>query len=525
MQIVLDIFLFIVYLSLFLLMLAWLWKFWSMYVSQKFMSGMNFVLLEIKLPREIFKSPEAMEIAANAFLQSGGVAQWYKRNWLGNVVTFFSLEIASIEGDVRFYIRCEKKFKDLVTNNMYSQYPGIEIKEAEDYVTKMFYDHRHKNTSVWGLTNKLGESFTLPKTPGTDREGKKDAELKVPADFRMIKTYVDYKQDKDPKEEFEHDPLTPVLEWLGSMGKGEHAWYQLILQDSGKFNGKTFPATYHCEATHEQFTLKELADERRKQIRSRETPPAYKKGDKVFDDYGYPVMMKVPDGVDDEGKPQFKEVQKEYQKDGVTKSETLKEVDLTEEAKDELKMITRKLQKTSVRAALRVMYLTEKDKGDFGSNVQSTLSIFKQYNGPGYNSFIPNTSDNYDYAWEDTMKRRKPWRGEEMFEAYVEREAFYPHIPDRAKPTSMLGKFFFGYGVDSWADLALFKYSLGTRKIIRMMYEGFFDPFGHPHPDTVFTLNLEEVASLWHLPGTVATTPGIRRVDSIKSDAPDNLPR
>ena len=527
MQIILDIFLFVVYSGVFIFIVIWTWKFWSMYVAANFMTNMNFVLLEIKLPREIFKSPESMEIVAGAFLQGGGVGNWYLRNWRGAVPTFFSLEIASLEGDVRFYARCEKKFVQLLSNNFYSQYPGIEIKESEDYINKIFYDHRHKHVSLWGLTNKLSESFKLPndgsdnrksvferisKEKDSDKKTELEKGIKLPADYKMLKTYLDFKQDKDPKEEFKHDPLTPVLEWLGSMRAGEYAFYQLIVQDAGKFDGKTFPKTYQASGTDEGFTLKELADERRKQIRSKEFKPKFKKGDKIFDDYGYPVNKTEPDGVDENGKPRVKEVQKEYQKDDEFKLEAVKESDLTEESKEELKMISRKLQKPILRAAMRVMYVAKKDEAKIGQNAQSVLSIFKQYTAPGYNGFSPTTSDPYNYNWEDTMKRRKPWRSEELFEAYAEREGFYPHITERKK-------------VDSWADIVLFRYGLGTRKVLRLLYEGIIHPFDHPHPDQVFTINLEELASLWHLPGTVATTPGIKRVDSIKGDAPDNLPR
>ena len=546
MQIIVDIFLIIMYIIMFLFLISVMWKFYSMYISQKFMTDManNFRLLEIKLPREIFKSPEATEIAINAFLQGGGVGTWYNRTWQGKVPTFFSLEIASLEGEVKFFVRCEKKFVELVTNNFYSQYPGIEITEAEDYVTKIFYDHRYKHVSLWGLTNKLSESFFLPKTIDSGREAVKDEELSIPADFRMLKTYIDYKEDKDPKEEFEHDPLTPVLEWMGSLRAGEYGWYQLILQDAGKFNKKAFPKTYHCEATHEEFTLKELADERRKQIR-KENKRKIKVGEVVKDDFGYVKTMDNPNykEVKDKETGEItitgeKKIVLTYSSDFFTDEEkkkgyklvddgkNLKDSELSEEAKEELKIINRKLQKPLLRAAMRVMYIARSDSSSkMGSHVQSLLSMFKQYTGPGYNGFVPNTSDNYEYSWQDTMKRRKPWRSEEMFEAYAEREAFYPHVPDRTKAESAIGKFLLGYGIDSWADIALFNYSLGTRKLIRLLYEGVFDPFGHPRAEGVFTLNLEEVASLWHLPGLVATTPGIKRIDSLKSDAPDNLPR
>jgi hypothetical protein len=109
------------------------------------------------------------------------------------------------------------------------------------------------------------------------------------------------------------------------------------------------------------------------------------------------------------------------------------------------------------------------------------------------------------------MQRREPWRAEEFYEAYVEREGFYPHLKERKS-------------LDHFADVSLFSASLGFRKKFRMLYEGLFDPFGHPHASDVFTLNLEELASLYHLPGQVATTPGLARIDSTKVDAPSNLP-
>lgn len=523
MQIALDIFLLLTYISILLLLCTYVWRFWIMYVQQKFLSKMDWVLLEIKLPREINKSPEAMEIVANAFLQSGGVAQWYKRNWLGNLVTYFSLEIASLEGDVRFFVRTERKFRELITNNFYSQYPGIEITEADDYVKKIYYDHRQTDVSVWGLSNTFGDRFNLPKT-NKERVLLEDKDLEVPADFRMLKTYVDNGLDRDPKEEYKHDTLTPILEWLGSMRKGEYAWYQVIVQDTSKFDGRTFPKTYENAKTHESFTLKELAEERKKQIRTKIMGPTYKKGDKIFDDFGYPKMTKKKVGVDDEGKAVFEDVQMEWQKDEEMKMESVKENEIFEEYKDEIKMINRKLQKPLLRALIRVMYIADSNYHKTGSNVQSLLSVFKQYTGPGFNSFRPSPTDPYDYSWENSYKKRVPWRSEECFESYVEREAFYPHLPNRGNAKSTLGKMFLSGGIDWYSDIYLFKKSLGFRKIFRLVYEGVFHPFEHMAP-ALMTINLEELASLWHLPGTVATTPGIKRVDSLKSDAPSDLPR
>src|SRR3989344_7147150 len=43
--------------------LGWVaWKFWLHYVQQDFISGIDFVLLEIIPPRDVLRSPQAMEL-------------------------------------------------------------------------------------------------------------------------------------------------------------------------------------------------------------------------------------------------------------------------------------------------------------------------------------------------------------------------------------------------------------------------------------------------------------------------------
>jgi len=534
MQLVLDIFLFLIYLSLFLLMCAYVWRFWLLYINQKYLSNIKWVMLEIKIPREVFKSPEAMEIVFNAFLQGGGVGTWYNRNFEGKLPAFFSLEIESDQGEIHFYIRTESKFKQLIQNNLYSQYPGIEVLDRGDfdYTTRIMYEHRAETVDIWGITFKLGNPFNITKTKDRedalsgvldkikDEKAKKDEEkklLKLQGDFLPIRTYIDFKQDKDPKEEYEHDPITPILEWLGSLRKGEYGWYQMLVQDTGKWDGKVFPKTYHLGATHEEFTLAELAKERLEQIRTGETE-IKKAGSEVVDEYGNVKMIDNPEYVrnadgTDNGKP--KKIALTYGKDVVvTKSKIGGEINLKEEDKIEIKRIVAKMQKPLLRTIMRVAYLknSKESKGDFGQNVQSTLSLFKHFSYPSYNGFAPTPiGAMYNYDWEDTFKRRKPWRKEEFFEAYVEREGFYPHMEDRKN-------------LDYWLDISLFNGNLALRKKIKMLYEAFFDPFGHPHPEDVFTLNLEELATLYHLPGSVATTPGLHRIDSTKVDAPSNLP-
>jgi len=90
------------------------WVLWVHYVQQDFISGIDFVLLEIVPPRDVLRSPKAMELfftnALYHWSMKGGREEW----WQGAVWFWFSLEIVSIDGQVHFYIRTPKKFKKMV---------------------------------------------------------------------------------------------------------------------------------------------------------------------------------------------------------------------------------------------------------------------------------------------------------------------------------------------------------------------------------------------------------------------------
>lgn len=477
-----------------------------MYVNQKFLDSINWVMLEIKLPREIMKSPFAMEVALASLAQGGGVGTWYARNFQGALVGYSSLEIASLEGTIHFYVRIQSKFRSLVEANLYAQYPGIEIFEAEDYTSLIRYHHLSNEVDTWGATYSLSRKWTpINEKKGEEYKDKKGEKIKMPADYLPIKTYVDYGLDKDPKEEFKTDPITPLLEFLGSLGKGEYGWYQVLVQDAGKFNDEDFPKTYLNQATHEHMNLADMANARKKQIRTSgyltsKTP--------VYDEYG---ELKMRDLKDSDGKIIGKE-QIKY-KFEEAKAVSKKDPDLTQEEKDEIEMINQKLSKPVLRAVIRMMYVYRKEAFN-GGNIQNIISIMRPFNHTKStgNAFSPNPCDPYAYPWENTRGRRTPWRKEEMFEAYVEREGFFPHVGPRP-------------GLDKFEDVWLWGSSMRTRKLLRMIIEAIMYPFDHPQATDVISLNTEELATLWHFPGTVAGTPTLPRIDSTKGVAPTNLPR
>lgn len=516
MQFLIDIAFAALYFCIFLLFCAWSWRFWMMYINQKHQASIDWLMLEIKLPREITKSPLATETAIAGLLQGSGIGTVYQRNFEGKMAIFSSLEIASIEGVVHFYIRIQKRFRTLIESNFYAQYPEIEIVEAEDYTKVLKYDHLSNDVNVWGLTFRTGKKWK-PKNPKTgEAYGSKDSPLEMKADFYPIKTYVDYGLDKDPKEEFKTDPLTGLLELMGSLGKGEHMWYQILVQDESIYNGSKMPKLYVNSDTHEHFSLKDLADAAKKALR---TSGYVKHGDVVMDEYGYPKPSprKVDTGqVDKDGKPIMKEVDLTYNlvdKNGKQldpKAVNKKDIDLTQDEKDEIEIINKKMSKPLAVVVMRLMYVTKKENFR-PANIPATLSFGTPYTG--INKIGPVVfTDPYEYPWQKQGGHRPAWRAEEMFEEYVEREGFFPHVKERKS-------------LDEWEDRFFWSSTMKQRKLFRMVYEAIFYPFDHPtSEDIAFTLNLEELATLWHLPGAVAGTPTLPRIDSTKGIAPVNLP-
>ncbi len=175
------------------------------YITMKFVEEQKPLLLEIRLPKEITKSPAAMEIFFS-YLAQGGASTYAEAFIDGKTKAWFSCEIVSIGGVVKFFVWCSQaKLKNTVESQLYAQYPNVEIFEAEDYTRDFYYDSEKYSMNA--------AQFALTKP-----------------DPYPIKTYIDYGLDNNPKEEYKIDPITPVIEYLGSLKNGENAWIQILIQ-------------------------------------------------------------------------------------------------------------------------------------------------------------------------------------------------------------------------------------------------------------------------------------------------------
>jgi hypothetical protein len=200
---------------------AWVW-----YIQAHYLAGRDPVLLEMKIPRDIFKSPRAMELAIIPMNLSSGETTFINRGWQGGVRPFWSFELASFGGEVHFYIWTWRGFKELVESSIYAYYPEVELVEVEDYAMKFQFDPEIHDCYV---TEWRRETFREKHIDGT---GPKNGSIELNA--YPIKTYVDFELDKDPKEEFKVDPLAEPLEFMSSLRPEDQMWAQIVIREAGR---------------------------------------------------------------------------------------------------------------------------------------------------------------------------------------------------------------------------------------------------------------------------------------------------
>ena len=383
------------------------WPLWLRYVRTKFSYGLKYTLLELKLPKDIYKSPLAMEVVFQSVHNTAN-GSTYAQYWKGEYRPFYSFEIISVEGQIKFYLWGEDRRKLGIISALYSQYPGIEINEApSDYARSVTFDKG--NMKVWGADFKLTKDEPY-----------------------AIKTYADYSLDKDPKEELKVDPLAAFLEFLGSVGPNQQIWIQYIVQAHIKNDRK--PGHLWKKTDLWKESVEKLVNT----LLMRDP------------------KTKVSGAVDEES--------------GFSKLPTISKIE------QEVVLATqRRLTKPAFDVGLRVIYFAGKDAFSAPFAVGGIIAGFKHFSAEHMNG-IKQDGDSWlaqfgGVPWEDFRDARRNYYSEAIFDAYRRRCFFYP-----------------------------------------------------PYQGSPMVLTSEELATLYHLPGTVAGTPTMSRVPSKKGEAPTNLP-
>lgn len=187
------------------IVLFWLFKIlWKKYSFGKYLDTLKYVMLEIKPPRNIERSPRTME---QVFAASFGV--WSSPNLIDKMVkgrwaqASTSFEIRGVNGEMHFYIRCEKKFRNFYESLIYSQYPEAEIQEVEDYTQLVPKNVPNKEWELWGTDYKLAKDDAYP-----------------------IRTYKYFQEDVTKGM---IDPLAELADVMAGLPPGQEIWIQIVI--------------------------------------------------------------------------------------------------------------------------------------------------------------------------------------------------------------------------------------------------------------------------------------------------------
>lgn len=376
------------------------WRMWVRYVRMNFLAQQENVLLEIRLPQETMKSPAAMQAVFDGLCLRSGESNFIDRLWLGKVRLWYSFEFSSVEGQVHMYVWVRKTFRRTVERVFYAHYPDAELAEVSDYTMALPYSLE--------VHESFGADFTL------------GAPIGVP-----IRTYIDFKLDQTgTKEEQKTDPIAHIFEYLGSMGKGEYVWLQ-ILARANKKEDMTF-GFIRNRKSYEDLAKEEIA-----RIRAKPEETI------VFPDGGTGKVL---------SDMQVKRIQA-MNKTGLTS--------------------------THWDVGIRGIYIAEKAHFD-GTNIPGLLTIWQPFGSPGFNSIVPDGTrwqPIFNYPWQDFNGYRENKEKIEIIDAYRRRSWFHP-----------------------------------------------------PYEFKNFMMTSEELATLFHLPGSVAKTQTLQRISSARGQAPTNLP-
>lgn len=374
---------------------------WGEYVRMKWKSKNRRFTLRVKLPQEVFKSPEAMESVFSGVFSGGGGENLMETYLDGLHPYILSFEIVSHGGEVRFYINVPgKKVKNTVEALLYAQYPGIEVVEEElDYASEISW-----NPSKYEML-----SFHIVK--------KEDQ-------VYPIKTYIDFGQDRAQKEEEKFEPMAALIGQLGRAKPTQRVWIQILIKGHAKrgiMTGQLENEGTWQGAIEAKVSEMLLRDKQKQVIGIIELQPRLSKGEEEL-----------------------------------------------------IAAMERNVGKFAFETAIRMILVAP--KSDFETDlITPILRSFAQYEIIKRNGLGVKWRSNFDYNWfsDWSGKKRLSWKKAELRD-YKLRKYEVRNYPSKA--------------------------------------------------DAMKVMSSEELASIYHIPGTSVTSPSLPRILSTRKEAPTNLP-
>lgn len=182
---------------------------WLFYVKKRYIeNNIKWLTLEVRVPKEIMKTPKAMEqVFAGLSATQKGI-NFVEKWWEGKVQEWVSFEIVGWQGAARFFIRTPEGFKNLIEAQIFAQYPEADIKEVEDYVERALLIVPSREYELWGTELVFEKEDAYP-----------------------IRTYPEFEESQEEKR---IDPMAALTEAVSNLKDDEAIWLQFLLKPAPK---------------------------------------------------------------------------------------------------------------------------------------------------------------------------------------------------------------------------------------------------------------------------------------------------
>ncbi len=177
----------------------------------KYLKSLKWVLLEMKFPKDLHRSPKAAEQVFAGLHAIALPIKWWQKFFQGKVPDWFSFELVGVSGETHFYVRAPEQFKNLVEAQVYAQYPESEIVQVADYVDDLPHYLPDQKYDLFGSELILEKEDAYP-----------------------IRTYPEFEEKLGGKDDVKRiDPLASLMELMSMLHPEERIWIQLIVRPSG----------------------------------------------------------------------------------------------------------------------------------------------------------------------------------------------------------------------------------------------------------------------------------------------------
>ena len=324
----------------------WLWlppflialfiELWVKYLKGEAIKKIRWILLEVRIPRTIEKTPKAMELIFSGLHGIATSVKFLDKYWKGKVQEWFSLEIAGIDGAVYFFIRTPEQFKGLVEAQIHSQYPEAEIGEVIDYAGNLVKKIPSKTYDIGGVEFILEKDECYP-----------------------VRTYLSF--DERQKER-RLDPISAFLEIMSGLKPEENIFIQYLIQPVDKEYDKKWRA--------KGAEIINKLSGKKVEVKKGLLAELFSGLGEFFANLFTAVAVY----------PEWEEAKKEESKSSASLSSTDKVV---------VEAIDNKISKLAFKTCIRFAYIAKKDSFN-KANISAVMGAFKQFNTVNLNGFKGN---------------------------------------------------------------------------------------------------------------------------------------